>query len=342
MKIANVSELKDGVNEVFAGAKKYFIYKNGVEVKVYSAVCPHQGAILCFDNSSLGNSNSSLAQDTRIANGLKNAESTPVLSLRGARSEASATKQSKRFASEAKQPSTQNCHIERSEISKKNRDSSLRTSCSAQNNKIDCHDSATQNLAMTENNTDSANRTKNAESNENIAESALDSAPRDEIYCKVHNWRFCAKSGEATNVKNASLSEVAFRIDDLGDIYLDSVKSNKITESNKQNGENIAESAPTSSLRTSEASATKQSTEFASVAKNLKTNIDSSLISFAQNDKIDCHDLTSSNLAMTENNADSTNRTNFAESFTKNPPPVAKIHKTPQFHKTQKIRQISA
>ncbi|MGX3010708.1 hypothetical protein ACWIUD_03970 [Helicobacter sp. 23-1044] len=34
-----------------------------------------------------------------------------------------------------------NCHIERSEISQ-NIDSSLRTSCYAQNDKMDCHDSA--------------------------------------------------------------------------------------------------------------------------------------------------------------------------------------------------------
>ncbi|MGX2982973.1 dihydropteroate synthase [Helicobacter sp. 23-1045] len=61
----------------------------------------------------------------------KNAESKIDSSLRGARSEASATKQSKK------------------------------------NNNLDCHDFATQNLAMTENNTDSAIQIKNAESSAN-------------------------------------------------------------------------------------------------------------------------------------------------------------------------------
>ncbi|MGX2982514.1 Rieske 2Fe-2S domain-containing protein [Helicobacter sp. 23-1045] len=212
MKIANVSELKDGVNEVFCGGKKYFIYKNGAEIKVYSAVCPHQGAILCFDNSSLGNH----------CVDFQNFGASQTASL-------------------VSRPKTK--------FPRKFRKNSTSTTA---NTRIDSKENA-----------DSAIQTKNAESNENIAESALDSAPHNEIYCKVHNWRFCAKSGEATNVKNASLSEVAFRIDDLGDIYLDSA--------------------------------------------------------------------------------------NFAESFTKNPPPpVAKIRKIPyfrripQFHKIQKIRQISA
>ncbi|MGX2983764.1 hypothetical protein [Helicobacter sp. 23-1045] len=44
------------------------------------------------------------------------------------------------------------------------RDSSLRASTSRENDKIDCHDSASQNLAMTESNTDSAICTNFAES----------------------------------------------------------------------------------------------------------------------------------------------------------------------------------
>ncbi|MGX2983034.1 hypothetical protein [Helicobacter sp. 23-1045] len=53
--------------------------------------------------------------------------------------------------------STINCHFERSKKSQ-NRDSLLRASTSRENDKIlDCHDFATQNLAMTESNVDSAN-----------------------------------------------------------------------------------------------------------------------------------------------------------------------------------------
>lgn len=46
MKPANVRELRNGVNEVFLGGEKYFIYKTSDKIKVYSSICPHQGGRL--------------------------------------------------------------------------------------------------------------------------------------------------------------------------------------------------------------------------------------------------------------------------------------------------------
>lgn len=43
-----------------------------------------------------------------------------------------------------------------------------------------------------------------------------------EIYCKVHNWRFEAKSGKSSNIKSAQLREVGFITNKNGYIYLDS------------------------------------------------------------------------------------------------------------------------
>ncbi|MGX2983299.1 hypothetical protein [Helicobacter sp. 23-1045] len=55
----------------------------------------------------------------------------------------------------------------------------------------------------------------------------------------------------------------------------------KTSESNPKNGENIADSAKQT-----------KNAESSKISQNLKINVD-------------CHDLTSSNLAMTESNADS-------------------------------------
>ena len=144
MKIANINELKDGVQEVFVGYHKLFVCKNGSAIKVYSSVCPHQGAILHCD---------CVNRDLY-------------------------------------------CHTERSEVSKNKNailDNPLDSSASPKNDK----------------NVDST-----------------------EIYCKVHNWRFDCVSGEAINVENARLSEVAFEIDTAGNICIDSVSHNKTTEYN--------------------------------------------------------------------------------------------------------------
>ncbi|MGX2982362.1 tRNA 5-methoxyuridine(34)/uridine 5-oxyacetic acid(34) synthase CmoB [Helicobacter sp. 23-1045] len=114
-----------------------------------------------------------------------------------------------------------NCHIERSEISQTNRDSSLRTSCFAQNDKMDCHDSATQNLAMTENsaldsanpqnqNLDSANETK-------IAESAPTPSLRaSKVSVAIHN--FCDSKNDknlADSANETKFAESRVQIDDI-------------------------------------------------------------------------------------------------------------------------------
>lgn len=116
MKLANVRELREGVNEVFLEGEKYFICKIGSEIKVYSSVCPHQGGRL-FCRDSVGNST--------------------------------------------------------------------------------------------------------------------------EIYCKVHNWRFEAKSGKSSNIKSARLREVGFKCDENGNIYLDSANLQNLAE----NKAKIAESS---------------------------------------------------------------------------------------------------
>ena len=52
MKLANFSELKEGVNEVFVGNEKYFIHKIANNIKVYSSICPHQGGqLFCAESS---------------------------------------------------------------------------------------------------------------------------------------------------------------------------------------------------------------------------------------------------------------------------------------------------
>lgn len=109
MKLANVRELREGVNEVFLDGEKYFIYKIGSEIKVYSSVCPHQGG------------------------------------------------------------------------------------------RLFCRDSAGDS-----------------------ADSAICEGDSTEIYCKVHNWCFEAKSGKSSNIKSARLREVGFKCNENGNIYLDS------------------------------------------------------------------------------------------------------------------------
>ncbi|MGX3010886.1 polyprenyl synthetase family protein [Helicobacter sp. 23-1044] len=97
-----------------------------------------------------------------------------------------------------------NCHFERSEKSQKNKkDSSLCASHSAQNDKIiDCHDSATQNLAMTENNTDSANQTKIAESNLQNTHPLAPSAREGEHITESHT----AHDSQANNRSNGGVA----------------------------------------------------------------------------------------------------------------------------------------
>ncbi|RDU55482.1 hypothetical protein CQA49_03195 [Helicobacter sp. MIT 00-7814] len=91
MKLANIKDLKEGINEINLHKDKFFVYKNKEVIKVYDSICPHQGARLHTDGG--------------------------------------------------------------------------------------------------------------------------------EIYCKVHNWRF-NKSGESSNIQNASLSEYPHKIDKNGDIYI--------------------------------------------------------------------------------------------------------------------------
>ncbi|MGX3010804.1 DNA polymerase I [Helicobacter sp. 23-1044] len=67
------------------------------------------------------------------------------------------------------------------------------------------------------------------------------------------------------------------------------------SESNLKNGKNIADSAI--QIKNAE-----------SYTESQNLNRDSSLTSFAQNDKMDCHDSLTQNLAMTKSNADSANR----------------------------------
>lgn len=93
MKIANVNELQNGINEIFANGEKFFIHKSQDGIKIYSSICPHQGGRLFCDDS-------------------------------------------------------------------------------------------------------------------------------NEIFCKVHNWRFCASSGKSLNIQSASMFEIDSSLDNNGDIYI--------------------------------------------------------------------------------------------------------------------------
>ena len=44
---------------------------------------------------------------------------------------------------------------------------------------------------------------------------------KDLVYCKVHNWRFDAKSGESHNIQNANLFTHKANIDKSGNIHID-------------------------------------------------------------------------------------------------------------------------
>lgn len=93
MKIANINNLHNGINEIRIDDKKLFIYKDSSKIKVYSSICPHQGGQLFSDGDS-------------------------------------------------------------------------------------------------------------------------------SIYCKVHNWRFCASSGKSSNIQSASMFELDSNCDKFGDIYI--------------------------------------------------------------------------------------------------------------------------
>lgn len=63
-----------------------------------------------------------------------------------------------------------------------------------------------------------------------------------EIYCKVHNWRFEAKSGKSSNIKSAQLRKAGFKCDENGNIYLDSANLQNLGENQikSQTGGGIA------------------------------------------------------------------------------------------------------
>lgn len=94
MKIANINNLHDGINEIIIDGKKLFIHKNANKIKIYNGICPHQGGRLFCDGDS------------------------------------------------------------------------------------------------------------------------------NEIFCKVHNWRFCASSGKSLNIQSASMFEIDSSLDNNGDIYI--------------------------------------------------------------------------------------------------------------------------
>ena len=53
MYIAHIDELDSGLNERVIEGHKFFIYKDGNDIKIYDSVCPHQGATLHCDNKDL-------------------------------------------------------------------------------------------------------------------------------------------------------------------------------------------------------------------------------------------------------------------------------------------------
>ncbi len=49
--LARISDLNDGINEKILDDHKFFIYKNGDEIRVYDSICPHQGGMLHCKNT---------------------------------------------------------------------------------------------------------------------------------------------------------------------------------------------------------------------------------------------------------------------------------------------------
>ncbi|MGX2982120.1 formyltransferase family protein [Helicobacter sp. 23-1045] len=152
------------------------------------------------------------------------------------------------------------------------------------NNNIDCHDSATQNLAMTEKIVDFANETQIAEtatktqnliaeSNAKITHPLAPSAREGEQIAESTSLRHCeARSAEAIQKNN-------------------NIDCHDLTSSNLAMTEKIVDSANQNKIAES----------------NTKS----------QNLKMDCHDLPLANLAMTEKISDSANETQIAKSTPK-------------------------
>ncbi|MGX2981645.1 polyprenyl synthetase family protein [Helicobacter sp. 23-1045] len=225
-----------------------------------------------------------LTQDTRIAEDLKDS------SLRELRSNSWQSKS--------------NCHFERSEKSQKNKkDSSLCASHSAQNDKImDCHDSATQNLAMTENNTDSANQTKIAESapTSSLRGSEATEAIQDSANAESNKNQSC-DSTESRPLRGAK-NRIQGCSSATADFLLEAEKRGSPPKSEKR--ELLARrgsGAGGAALLPEKTSESKQ--------KNGENIADS-----AKQINVDCHDSAMQNLSMTENDTDSANQTKIAES----------------------------
>lgn len=49
MYLANINDLKDGLNWLIVEGHKFFIYKDEDNIIVYDSICPHQGATLHCD-----------------------------------------------------------------------------------------------------------------------------------------------------------------------------------------------------------------------------------------------------------------------------------------------------
>ncbi|MGX2983163.1 tRNA (guanosine(46)-N7)-methyltransferase TrmB [Helicobacter sp. 23-1045] len=161
------------------------------------------------------------------------------------------------------------------------------------NNNIDCHDSATQNLAMTDNSADSAN----AESNNNLCEAPktrpLRGAKNREQGCSSATADFLLEADKRGTPPKSEKAAAFWRVGGAGRGVQPFLRE-KTSEFNPKNGVDSANQAKIAE----------------STLKTQNLNRDSSLTLFAQNDRtMDCHDLTSSNLAMTDNSADSANHT---------------------------------
>ena len=75
-----------------------------------------------------------------------------------------------------------------------------------------------------------------------------------EIYCKVHDWRFDAKSGESSNIQNARLFALECYVDARGDIY--QAEGANATRHDGTRGSGVKESCvPSSCQNTSDSTA---------------------------------------------------------------------------------------